>query len=201
MGAEELRAVIQDAISESAGLTYFHGFLIILSAIAAGVAGYIGSYLKEKGKSTATREDIAEITRKIEEVKREFGEHDRSAANKYSIKHQACMAMLGILDAHLSHTMDKDNSGNPLPTDRQYATPAEVRRCHNEILLTVDNQEVIEHFLDIMFNRSGNPMDALDELRRLVRAELGFGSEFRDDDQATWIAKIGCAPIGDEEPS
>lgn len=44
----------------------------ILYIIAAFVAGFIGAYVKEKGKSVATREDIQDITRKIELIKNEF---------------------------------------------------------------------------------------------------------------------------------
>ena len=36
------------------------------------LAAYLGSYIRRKGENLATKEDIAEITRKQEEVRDEF---------------------------------------------------------------------------------------------------------------------------------
>jgi hypothetical protein len=41
----------------------------LLTIIAAGIGAYFSTYLREKGKNLATKEDIGEITRIIEEVK------------------------------------------------------------------------------------------------------------------------------------
>jgi hypothetical protein len=40
--------------------------------ILSFLAAFIGAYLREKGKNVATREDIADITRKVENIKQEF---------------------------------------------------------------------------------------------------------------------------------
>ena len=40
--------------------------------ILSFLAAFIGPYLREKGKNVATREDIADITRKVENIKQEF---------------------------------------------------------------------------------------------------------------------------------
>lgn len=37
------------------------------------IKNYLPSYMDEKGKNLATKEDIQEITRKTEEVQKEFG--------------------------------------------------------------------------------------------------------------------------------
>lgn len=54
--------------------SFWMGVSIALFAfVCACIGGYARSYMQEKGKSLATKEDIAEITRKIETVKDELG--------------------------------------------------------------------------------------------------------------------------------
>jgi len=40
--------------------------------ILSFLAAFIGAYLREKGKNVAMQEDIADITRKVENIKQEF---------------------------------------------------------------------------------------------------------------------------------
>src|SRR5262249_12676737 len=49
-------------------------FLIILGLIAAGyvLKDFLPGYSREKGKSLATKEDVGEITRKVESAKLDF---------------------------------------------------------------------------------------------------------------------------------
>ncbi|KLU25388.1 hypothetical protein EOS_15460 [Caballeronia mineralivorans PML1(12)] len=49
---------------------------LILTLTVAGGGAYLGSYLREKGKSLATKEDIGKITAIVEEVKTEIGQRD-----------------------------------------------------------------------------------------------------------------------------
>jgi hypothetical protein len=44
-------------------------FLLVLVLITSGVGAYLGTYLREKGRNVATKEDIAEITEKVEQVR------------------------------------------------------------------------------------------------------------------------------------
>ena len=43
----------------------------LLTIIAAGCGAYFGTYLREKGKNLATKEDLAELTRIVEAIKNE----------------------------------------------------------------------------------------------------------------------------------
>ena len=45
---------------------------VILAALVGGVVGWLASYLSQKGKNLATREDIGAITRAVEEVRHEL---------------------------------------------------------------------------------------------------------------------------------
>ena len=193
MTPEEIKAVVDAAVKDSAGMSYLQvALLIMLTAIAS----FFGAYLKEKAKSTVTKSDIEKITRKIEEVKKELEQRDRIASKKYELKYNACLHMLGILDAHLSHVMTKDNAGKTIEVDRQHTTPEEARKCHSDLLLTIDNQAIAEIFLKMMDGRSENLIMDLDKIRKLVREELGFGSDFRSDEENTWLAVITSKNIG-----
>jgi hypothetical protein len=45
---------------------------LIATALVAGAGGYLGSYLRQKGKNLATREDLAPIVRTQETIRREI---------------------------------------------------------------------------------------------------------------------------------
>ena len=51
------------------------------------VKNYLPSYMDEKGKNLATKEDIEEITRKTEEVQQEFREGFELFSNDVKIKY------------------------------------------------------------------------------------------------------------------
>lgn len=147
------------------------------------------AYASEKGKNLATKEDVAEITALVESAKVAIQQQDRFAAKKYELKYAACQNLLRIVDAQLSYVIKQDNAGNPTEVDRQFATAEEIRRCHNEIILSIDNREIIKIFLDILTGLSSNSIVDLDMLRGLIRTELGFVGEAHSDAVATWIGK------------
>src|SRR5262245_32799384 len=45
---------------------------LFVVALVAGIGAYFGSYLRQKGKNLATKEDIDLVGRKIEEIKTEI---------------------------------------------------------------------------------------------------------------------------------
>lgn len=51
-----------------AGSLLSYALLVVLS----GIGAYIGAYFKTKGKNLATKEDVADITRRIEGIKHEY---------------------------------------------------------------------------------------------------------------------------------
>lgn len=69
MTPSEISNVVEEAIRQRLGLQWW-GYLIWLLLTAS--AAFLGSYFREKGRNTATKEDIANITRKVEEVKTEY---------------------------------------------------------------------------------------------------------------------------------
>ncbi len=55
-------------------VNFIMNFLAILAALVVGLFGngFLKSYVSKKGKNLATKEDVQEITKKIEEVKAEY---------------------------------------------------------------------------------------------------------------------------------
>lgn len=74
---------------------------------------------------------------------------------------------------------------------RQHATTEEVRRCHNDLILTSDNIELIEMFSLIMFGNSDTikeaPTTLLNRFRNMIRKDLGFGNEIPLSEEIAWF--------------
>jgi hypothetical protein len=66
MTPEQIQAMVKGAVEASGGPAWWVYALLI---ICACLGSYFGSYLGEKGKNTATKEDIEAITAKVEAVK------------------------------------------------------------------------------------------------------------------------------------
>ena len=71
MTPEQLKEYVEAALKQrdSFAIVYF-----IAVPILTFLAAYVGGYAKEKAKNTATKEDIAEITKKIEDSKSVYTE-------------------------------------------------------------------------------------------------------------------------------
>lgn len=66
MTTEEIRCAVDAAIGNKVLLTYPQ---LILFILLSGVAAYLGAYLKKKGENLATKEDVNELTKEVEEIK------------------------------------------------------------------------------------------------------------------------------------
>ena len=63
--------------------------IVLLQAVVTCVIWYIASYVKEKGKNLATKEDIKEITAKIESVKVEYAKELEGLKSQLNAKFHA----------------------------------------------------------------------------------------------------------------
>ncbi|WP_024590528.1 MULTISPECIES: hypothetical protein [unclassified Pseudoalteromonas] len=159
---------------------------------------YFPKYLEEKAKNTATKEDIKEITYKVEEIKSEIETSKYISTMKYELKYSACLRALKLLDAHLSHLIEsQDDKGETVSPEKQYSTISEARQCHNELCLTCESAELINLFILLMCGpnkdeKEINNLIELNKLRNLIRRELGFGDEISYDVDRIWFFKINC---------
>ncbi|MDP3228147.1 MAG: hypothetical protein Q8N13_09220 [Acidovorax sp.] len=71
MTPEQIQAMAKGIVDANAGPTWWVHLIMIL---LAGGAAYLGTYLAEKGKNLATKEDVEKITDKVEAVKRQHQE-------------------------------------------------------------------------------------------------------------------------------
>lgn len=168
---------------------------IIAKFVFTLLFGYIGgcssSYFSQKGENFATKQDIGEITVKVEEVKKNISLAQGLEIEKRKLKYEAIVSALNIIDANLSHILTENVPKQPT---KQFSTISEARKCHNNLILTIDNPRIIEVFLEILFpdpNDNTPPSDKLNEFRNLVRSELGFGQELQLNREKAWIGSIG----------
>lgn len=174
--------------------------IVIVVGYACGLLflkSYFPKYLEEKGKNLATKEDIEEITRKVESVKAEIEENKLIFQQKYQLKHEACLSALSLIDAHFSHTLKPPEDGEIV---KQYATTEHARKVHNKLILSCENKNILQKYEEIMFGGVGvegqqiPPTDLLNEFRNLIRKELGYGSELALNRNKAWFAKVGFEP-------
>lgn len=152
---------------------------------------YLFSYSSEKGKNLATKEDIEEITRKIESIKSEYlieleivrVELSKGLYQKNEVwimKRDACLKALNLANAFLSNYQ---YTGIPRENImREEISIKSVRSCFNELACTCENSEVIDQLKTIVFD-DDITVDAIVDLRSAVRKELGFGDELIDLDR------------------
>jgi hypothetical protein len=167
--------------------------LLTLLVFGYLLKSYLPSYFQEKGKNLATKEDVEEITRKMEGVKAEVLRGTRAEETKFRLKYEACLDALALVDAHFSHSLN--NPGGPQPS-KQYSTTEKARACHSKLILSCENVEILNLFGEIMFGpRQGEelrkpPTDLLNDFRNLVRRELGFGQDLPLDRERAWFGKV-----------
>lgn len=85
MTPEEITKYVDAAIKNSQGFTLF--YIILASAITLALS-HLTSYLKAKGKNLATKEDITEVTDKIESTKTVYLEKVEKLRYELSSKSQ-----------------------------------------------------------------------------------------------------------------
>jgi len=192
MKEEQLYAVVEAAIKDSEGMEIWQ---VVMLVMASAVAAFCGSFFKEKAKSSVTKQDIEEITRKIEGVKLELGKSKEIESIKYNLRYDACLLSLNLVDASLSHILTADNGAVIV---KQHASTKEARECHSKLILSCVNIDLIDKFHDVMFGQKASdeakvpPLDVLNEYRNLIRKELGFGEELEFDRERVWFGKLNC---------
>jgi cell division protein FtsL len=176
MTPEEIKAIIENVLNEK---FEYYWLYLLLAVLISLVSVFILQFLKDKGKNYATKQDIASITRKIEDVKAEIQNQQEVEKQKRQLKFDALLKSLNLMDAHLSQVLIP---GDGQKIKKQFATTEEARKCHSSLILTCQNTEILEMFSIIMFGQNvpeseKEPLtDLLNKYRNLVRKELDFGT-------------------------
>lgn len=119
----------------------------------------------------------------------------------FTIKREACIEALNVVDSTLSNQTWTDETGTVLPATKQPVHIEKARECHSKLALTCDNPKIIELYSKCLGLRlPGEPVqgistDAVLELRNIMRTELGFGKKIDFDRRLAWIAALdGATP-------
>lgn len=185
MTPNEIKQIVEAAINEGIGFIWWH---YLAAAIAVCASFFLGAYLKQKGQNVATMESIEDLTSLVESVKKEIRDNEAVAQAKRQMKYDACLEALSVIDAFFSHFFTK-----PKPTP-QVSDASKAREAHSKLILACDNSQIVELFTEILCGSSNGeripPTDQLNELRNLIRKELGFGSEVHLDRERAWFGNI-----------
>lgn len=165
--------------------------VIALLIIVYYLRYYYPKYFEEKGKNLATKQDIEEITRKVESVKADIALGLSVQQMKYKLKHEACLEALELIDAYFSCIL---KSPKVESLKQQIFTTERARACHSKLILSCENTLILKKFSEILTGHVDSKpyTDLLNEFRNLIRQELGFGTELELDRESAWISNIIC---------
>ncbi|MCO6433795.1 hypothetical protein [Nitrosomonas nitrosa] len=143
----------------------------------------------------------ADITRRLDQLRAEAEEKGRLQRERWQIKRESCLRALDIIDRVLTNILWSDQNRpdelvaiKRLPVDTQ-----EARDVMNRLILSCDHYQVVVLFLKaIGINENGETSDpdlqALQELRNVIRKELGFGEEIYLPSDIAWLSFV----LGDD---
>ena len=182
MTPEQIKEIIEKALANENYWIY-----ILISAVLS----LIIAFGLEKLKNYATKNDIADITREIEDVKAEIQNSQEIEKQKRELKYNSILKSLELIDARLSNFIIDPK------IIKQYATTKETRECHSRLILTCNDSEIINSFENIMMkelpkDQTGTQfiMRELENYRSLVRTELGFGEPIKTNPNLLWFGDV-----------
>jgi hypothetical protein len=124
----------------------------------------------------------------------------------FTIKRDACIDALNVIDGALSNQTWTNESGQVFPVTTQSVSIEKARECYSKLALTCENPKIIELYSKCLGLRlPGEPAenistDNLLELRNYMRKELGFGATLDFDRRLAWIASLDGATPSNNAP-
>lgn len=120
-----------------------------------------------------------------------YNESQKREAHKLDIKRKACLAALDIVDSYYSNLTWTNDKGEPIDCEKQEkASIKEVRNIYNNLVLTCDNNEILNEYKKCLGIYGTPNTNNIIKLRNLIRTELNFGKIIEDDINKSWIARI-----------
>lgn len=148
------------------------------------VSGGIGAALAYLGKEWFAARLRAEIEKDL-----------MSQRARFDLKLAACLEALSVVDARFSNVKWIQN-GAEVPVVSQALSIEKARNSYNKLCLTCESPEVVKCYANALGLREPNQMpfqvnaDAIQELRNMMRKELGFGRGVELLDERAWIAQL-----------
>jgi Na+/phosphate symporter len=188
MNPKDIQEIVSKVI-EDQNKTQF--FIIIGSILLAFLFQLVAVYYKARSLNKATKNDIGKITSIVEDVKAKFNDLIETEKLKRNLKYDALQNSLNLIDSYISNFI-LDST-----ITKQYSSTEETRKCHNSLILTCDNSEIILAFERIMMDKkptnSEGTQFVLKELARyrtLIRTEMGFGPSINTHPDKIWIGSV-----------
>jgi len=86
MNPDQIKAAVDAALESKVVLSYAQLFIY---TVVVGIAAFFGAYLKEKAKNYASKEDIRELTGKVESIKSAYAKDLEDYKQELSRRAQA----------------------------------------------------------------------------------------------------------------
>ena len=83
MTPDQIKEIVESSLNQISLIKWWH---FLLWMFVSAVGAYIGTYLREKGKNVATKEDIGRIADEIEKVKSIYAKEIESIREKRQLK-------------------------------------------------------------------------------------------------------------------
>ena len=153
MNYEQIKTIVEEAINNA---TMVDWWIYVLIIAFSAIGGFLGAYLKKKAENLATKEDIEDITKKIEDIRSQYSKqlelHKASlqlsnqlklaALDKRLEKHQEAFTLWRRL---LFSLRDEDKIGSAIDESQKwwdknclYLSDEARSAFHTAVILAVD---------------------------------------------------------------
>jgi len=92
MDYDQIKLIVEEAVNNA---LQFDWWLYILILAISATGAFLGSYLKKKAENVATKEDIEEITQKIEDIRSQYNKQLELHKASLQLSNQLKLAELG----------------------------------------------------------------------------------------------------------
>lgn len=158
MNYEQIKTIVEEVMNNA---TIVDWWIYILIIVFSAIGGFLGAYLKKKAENLATKEDIEDITKKIEDIRSEYSNqlelHKASlqlsnqlklaALDKRLEKHQEAFTLWRNL---LFSLRDEDKIGTAIDESQKwwdkyclYLSDEARAAFHTAIILAVDFRNLL----------------------------------------------------------
>lgn len=123
MNYEQIKIIVEEAIHDA---TIVDWWIYVLIIVFSAIGAFLGAYLKKKAENLATKEDVEDITQKIEDIRSQYSKQLELHKASLQLSNQLKLAAL----------------------DKRLEKHQEAHSLWRELLFNLRNQEKIESVID-----------------------------------------------------
>lgn len=176
-------------------------FIKTVAVISIPIIEYFGlkkfndSYMKEKGKNLATKEDIQDLTALTEEIKVLYQTQQYRYEHIYDIKKEVIQESLDVLDDYFS--WETFSSGViPIRKDMdEKELTLKVRKCYNQLVLTCESNVLPELFLKMVMDSNLDKLELYNAYRNAARKEMGLEKVLELDEKSVFLSRVSTKDL------